>query len=162
MTKLSGTLPWTRSCFVCGQDNPHGLQLKSKILDGAVVLEHTARQEDVGYSHLVHGGISMTLMDEVMTWAAIVAMGKMCVSAEINSRFRRPVEVGMRLKVVGRVEKSTPRLCLTVAEVFDPSGHVLTSATGKYLPMRGEGVHLSEKDFVNDPAVIRLSDIHRE
>ena len=73
MTIPTGTLPWTKSCFVCGQENPHGLHLKCRVDDGQVILEYTTQERDLGWRSIVHGGIVMTLMDEVMTWAAILA-----------------------------------------------------------------------------------------
>ena len=68
----TGTLPWTKTCFVCGEDNPNGLRLRSRVEGDRIVLSHVTRDSDLGYRHLVHGGISMTLLDEVMTSFAIL------------------------------------------------------------------------------------------
>ena len=96
---LSGTLPWTKSCFVCGESNPRGLQLKSRLVDGKVMLDYVTRETDLGWKHAVHGGVVMTLLDEVMTWAAMIASGNPCVAAEVSVRLVAPAECGAALRV---------------------------------------------------------------
>jgi len=149
-----GTLPWTRSCFVCGESNPRGLQLKSRLEDGMVVLEYTARETDVGWQHIVHGGLTMTLMDEVMTWASMIAAGRACVAAEITSRLKQPVQVGTPLRVEGKSVARRSRLIIAEATVLGLDGQVLASAEGKYLPMPEGDARLCGEDFVTDTETI--------
>jgi uncharacterized protein (TIGR00369 family) len=151
---LTGNLPWTRSCFVCGQDNPHGLRLRSRIENGRVILHYTPREADLGYKHIVHGGIAMTLLDEVMTWAAIAASRRVCVAAELSVRLKKPIQVGQSLRVEGWVTRQTSRLILTEGLITDSDGTELLAASGKYMPMPGDQVRLTEKDFVSSPDVI--------
>lgn len=147
-SELSGTLPWTRSCFVCGQENPHGLHLRSRIENGRVILDYTPREADLGYKLIVHGGIAITLLDEVMTWAAIVASGRVCVAAELTTRLKKPIRVGQKLRVEGRVTRETSRLILTEGVIVDSDGQPLLTAQGKYMPMPKDQVELTAKDFV--------------
>ena len=148
---LSGTLPWTRSCFVCGEDNPHGLHLRSRIEIGRVILDYTPREADLGYKHIVHGGIAVTLLDEVMTWAAIVAARRVCVAAELVTRLRKPVQVGQTLRVEGWVARETSRLILTEGRILNAEGQALLTAEGKYMPMPKDQIELTQKDFVISP-----------
>jgi uncharacterized protein (TIGR00369 family) len=157
----SGLLPWTRSCFVCGQDNPHGLRLRARAEGGRVVIEHTARDADRGWRHIVHGGITMTLLDEAMTWAAILRARRACVAAEMTTRLRRPIEVGQRLRVEAEVVEAGPRLLLTSGKITDPAGVVLAAATGKYVPMPEGQVQLCDKDFVSAPDTLRPEELFR-
>ena len=156
---FSGTLPWTRSCFVCGQDNPHGLHLRSRIGKDRVTLHYSPREADLGYKHIVHGGIAMTLLDEVMTWAAIAATGLVCVAAEITTRLQKPIQVGQELRVSGWVTRATSRLITTEGEITDDAGEVFGRTSGKYVPMPKDHVHLTEKDFVISPESIHPREI---
>src|SRR5436309_2881661 len=66
------TLPHTHSCFVCGESNVVGLNLRFET-DGKVVHgRFTPRAEHVGFRDVVHGGIISTLLDEIMVWACVV------------------------------------------------------------------------------------------
>ena len=158
-TKLQGVLPWTRSCFVCGQDNPHGLHLRSRIEDGRVILDYTSREADLGYKHIVHGGIAITLLDEVMTWASIVAARRVCVAAELTTRLKKPIRVGQPLRVEGWVTRQTSRLILTEGAILDSGGQVLLTAEGKYMPMPKDQIELTQKDFVISPESISPNEI---
>lgn len=152
-----GILPWTRSCFVCGEANSLGLRLKSRLEKGRVVLDYTARQADLGYSRIVHGGIVMTLLDEVMTWAAIIGAGRMCVMAEMNSRLLNPVEVGQALRFEGWVTRASSRLLLTEGQVTAAaSGNKMAGSSGKYLPMPEETIKLCAEDFVASPEALQI------
>ena len=151
---LSGVLPWTRSCFVCGIDNPSGLHLRSRVESGRVVLDYTTRETDLGYRHIVHGGIGMTLLDEVMTWAAIVSCRRACVAAEMSTRLRKPMVVGQALRVEGWVTAARARLILTEARITDAAGTELMTATGKYMPMPADQAFLCSKDFVPDAGTL--------
>ena len=154
-----GTLPWTKSCFVCGEANPHGLHLRSRIEGDRVVLDYTTREADLGYKHIVHGGIAITLLDEVMTWAAIVAMKKVCVAVELTTRLKQPIGLGDSIRVEGRVTRMNARLCVTEGVILSPDGKILFNSTGKYMPMPVDQIQLTEKDFVDSPGAIRPAEI---
>ena len=159
MNRKDGLLPWTKSCFVCGESNDRGLRLRSRLTNGRVILEYTTQKEDVGYKHIVHGGIAATLLDEVMTWAAIVASSKICVAAEMTTRLRKPLEVGVAVQAEAEVKKVTSRLILTEASIIDADQTVYITASGKYMPMPRESVELTEKDFVFHPDCLQWDDI---
>ncbi len=145
----SQPLPRTRSCFVCGIDNPHGLHARSRLEGDAVVLDHAARPEDGGYAGRVHGGLLMTLLDEVMAWAAIGAAGKACVAAELTARLLAPVEAGAVLRVEGRVRENRRRIIETTGIVRRADGRVAARATGRYVPMPDGQAALCAEDFVD-------------
>ncbi len=151
-----GTLPWTKTCFVCGEDNPHGLKGHSCVEGDRVVLVHLTRAADLGYRHLVHGGISMTVLDEVMTWAAILTLRRACVAAELTVRLQQPIQVGQAIRVEGWISKGRTRLVETEGRIVDEKQKVLATAFGKYVPMSGEGLSLCLKDFVKSPGAIQL------
>ena len=151
-----GTLPWTKTCFVCGEDNPHGLRGRSCVEGDRIVLTHKTRAADLGYRHLVHGGIAMTLLDEVMTWGAILTFKRACVAAELTVRLRQPILEGQSIRVEGWIARAKSRLVETEGQIVDARQVVLATAVGKYVPMPGDGMHLCLKDFVESPGAIQL------
>ncbi|MFC1497893.1 PaaI family thioesterase [Verrucomicrobiota bacterium] len=154
MKAKSGILPWTKSCFVCGEENPHGLRLKSKLENNIVILEYTTGKRDLGWRHLVHGGIAMTLLDEVMTWAAIVATGHPCVAAELTIRLKKPIETGLRIRAESKTPDPDPKLLKTKGVLLNEKKEILASAEGKYMRMPQEKVSLCSEDFITGPDTI--------
>ena len=159
MKTHSGILPWTKSCFVCGENNPHGLRLRSRLESGRIILEHEIREADVGYNRILHGGIAATLLDEVMTCAAIVASRKIFVAAEISIRLLGPIFVGEKIRVEGWVTKTGSRLCLTEGAIKNQEDKVLITAAGKFMRMRAAQVKHAQEDFVISPDAIHPKEI---
>lgn len=152
----SGTLPWTKSCFVCGENNPGGLHLRSRVDQDRIVIDYTTREQDLGYRHIVHGGISMTLLDEVMTWAAILTLRRACVAAELTVRLKRPVVAFQSIRVEGWIFEAKSKLVIAEGQVIDDRRQVLATASGKYVAMPAAGVPLCVKDFVESPDSLSL------
>ena len=144
------TLPWTKACFVCGQDNPHGLRLRCRLEGSLAVLEHTTREADLGWKTFVH---------EVMAWAAMVAAKRPCVTAEMTARLRRPVTVGMRLRVEGEVAEAGSRILTTAGRIIDEGGRELASATGKFIPMSPEQAGPWMRDLIAGPDTLRPEEL---
>jgi len=156
---VDGPLPWTRACFVCGEENPRGFQLKMRVEAGRVVADYVTRDSDRGYSEIVHGGLMMTLLDEVMAWAAIVRAGRVCVAAEVTTRLKQPIGIGRTLRIEGEITNARPRLLLAESRILGDDGELLLSGSGKYVPLEGAEAERFMEDFVSggdaiDPATL--------
>jgi uncharacterized protein (TIGR00369 family) len=153
-----GILPWTRSCLVCGQDNPRGFRLRSRLERGIVVLDYTCTEQDVGYLHAVHGGAVMTLLDEVMTWAAILTARRMAVLAEMTSRYRQSIPAGTAIRAEAWPERDGRRLVIAAGRIVSADRvTVFAEATGKYMPAALDAVSLQHSDFVESPEALDLA-----
>jgi uncharacterized protein (TIGR00369 family) len=152
-------LPYTHQCFVCGVNNPHGLQLKFHAEDGEIRARFQPKVQHEGYRGVVHGGIVASALDEVMFWAAAYAARRFYVSVEIGVRYLRKVEVGREYLLVGRVTRDQRRVCFTEAELRESGGDVCASATGKFFPMRAGDVPLSHEDFYPDPQAFSSAEL---
>jgi acyl-coenzyme A thioesterase PaaI-like protein len=126
---------------------------------GKIVLDHTTREADLGWKHIVHGGITMALLHEVMTWAAIVRIRGACVAAEMTARLKKPIAAGQRIRVEGEVTGGKGRLILAAGRVLSETGEELARATGKYAPMPEGRVRLSKDDFVSGPDGFRPEEL---
>ena len=130
------TLPHTKSCFVCGEANPLGLQLRFET-DGRIVrAQFTPRIEHNGFKQTVHGGILATLLDEIMVWACAVQTKRFAYCAELTVRFQNPARPGETLTAVGElIGNRRNKLFEAKGELRQPQGRIVASATGKYLPV---------------------------
>ena len=122
--------PNSRHCFVCGLQNPFGLQLRfNMIAPGEVEARYTVPERYQGYPGMVHGGIVAAMLDEV---AGRVHMGgdppRFMFTARMEIRYRQNVPVGQPLRVVGRALKSKGRMATAAGAIYDQDGALLAEA----------------------------------
>jgi uncharacterized protein (TIGR00369 family) len=148
-------LPHTRGCFVCGEANKHGLNLRLKTNGQTVQMRFVPKPEHVGFHNTLHGGITATVLDEIMVWAVGVNTKRLAYCAEMNVRYLRPAHPGEELTVVGElVENRRDRIFEAKGELRNAAGEVLATSTGKYLPIKGAELNAMTKDFVGDTSEI--------
>lgn len=129
MTKLQDN----RSCYVCGKDNPAGLQAsftvhaEQRLLRGTF----TPRPGHEGWQGIVHGGVIAALLDEAMVKLA-TSLGTPAMTAEITVKFRNPAAADKELLIAARITRDTSRL--VEAEAAVSQGQTLIGeASGKLL-----------------------------
>jgi len=146
------TLPHTHSCFVCGESNPAGLNLRFET-DGRVVrARFMPRAEHVGFQQVIHGGIISTLLDEIMVWACAVGTKQFAFCAELNVRFVKPARPGEETFASAElVANRRNKIFEAKGELRNAGGELLAAATGKYLPMKDGEASAMAADFVGDP-----------
>ena len=120
----------TAHCFVCGPENPLGLRLTFRP-DGpfAAVATCIAQPEHAGWSGILHGGITVSLMDEAFGWCLLFE-GITAVTASLNTRLHKPIPIGTPLYVRAAVTRDRRRLFDAHAEVrhTDLTGPLLAEA----------------------------------
>ena len=144
-------LPYTHSCFVCGDANPVGLQLRFET-DGRIVqTRFVPRAEHIGFKGVVHGGLIATVLDEIMVWACAVPTRKFAYCAELTVRYLRPLAPGVEVVVISElVANRKNRLYEAKAAVRTVANVTLAEATGKYLPINSIAISEMARDFVGD------------
>ena len=145
-------LPHTRSCFVCGESNSIGLNLRFET-DGHVVRSRfVPSAEHIGFKKVVHGGLVATVLDEIMVWACAVETRQFAVCAELNVRFLSPARPAEPVLATAElVANRRNRIFEAKAELQDATGRTLATATGKYLPLKEADAAEMAGDFVGDP-----------
>jgi len=138
----------SRMCLVCGVENPWGLRGRFYVLEAteagaagqAGVREllgvFSLREEHQSYPGRLHGGIATAILDETIGRAITIANpGVWGVTAELTTRFRKPLPVGGELRCVGRITRDTRRLFEGSGEILLGDGTVAAEANGRYLKM---------------------------
>ena len=145
-------LPHTHSCFVCGESNPHGLKMRFHAEGRVVTAKFRPCKEHVGFKGVVHGGLTATVLDEIMVWACVVAVRKFAFCAELKVRYLRPLAPGEEVIVTSELEADHKgRILEAKAEMRDAAGKILVQATGKYMPLKESNSLEMARDFVGDP-----------
>ena len=89
----------TKHCFGCGRDNPIGLKLDMKLDGDRCVAYFTPKAEHESYGDRMHGGLTSTLLDEVMGDYVFRKAGKPAYTARLEIRFRSAIRIGETVKV---------------------------------------------------------------
>ncbi|HDH50341.1 MAG TPA: PaaI family thioesterase [Nitrospirae bacterium] len=119
-------------CFVCGQKNPIGLKLDFDFNGKTIKTEFVSRKEHQGYLNIVHGGIIMTLLDEAMVKLAI-AMDIPAVTARMDIRLRKALDVGKKITVEAEITDETRRTLDAYAKAVTADNEIIADAKGKLI-----------------------------
>jgi len=114
-------------CFACGKDNPVGLKLSFDFDDQDYVTSLAIKPEHQGWAGIAHGGLIATALDETMArllWEKDIN----AITARLQVRYHRPVRIGDRLELRGRITRLRPPLVETEA-VATSDGVVVAEAT---------------------------------
>jgi uncharacterized protein (TIGR00369 family) len=115
-------------CFVCGRQNPIGLQLEfyEDHESNEIKAEVTVPDVYQGYPGIVHGGIISAILDEVSGRAMMIEGGEDALFAtlRLTIRFRRPTPTETPLTAVGWVEQASRVGTRAAAEIRLPDGTV--------------------------------------
>jgi uncharacterized protein (TIGR00369 family) len=115
-------------CFACGQKNPIGLKLNFSWDGKEARTEFTPTEFHQGWAGVVHGGIITCLLDEAMSYAALFN-GVNSLTARMQTRFRRPLEIGKPLIITASVTKKTRKLVEAKAEMSLRDGTPVAEST---------------------------------
>ncbi len=139
-------------CFGCGRLNPWGLKLSFyESQDGSGLwTPWTQVREHEGYDGIAHGGIITTVLDEVMAWTAY---GRQiwAVTGRISVSFRRPVEIGVPTRAIGRMVANRGRMVELAGELRRESdGAILAEATGTFVRVPEAQAKNWQRRYVGD------------
>jgi len=90
-------------CFGCSPVNPSGLQMnffadRETVFSNLTIPEHLC-----GWSNIAHGGVLTTILDEIMSWAALHFIKRITMTKSMNIEFIKPVYIRNPLKAEGKV-----------------------------------------------------------
>jgi uncharacterized protein (TIGR00369 family) len=136
----------SRGCFVCGTDNPGGLNLAPQKEGDKVTLRFTPSKPHLGFSKAVHGGITASLLDEVIGVACGQKSDGKCATVELTVRYKRPLLEGVEVFAEGWCSGADGKIMLGEGRVTDGKGNVLATGTGRFLPLQAEQI----QRFVGD------------
>jgi len=89
--------PYYKKCFICGSDNEIGLQLEILSGDDSALCEWTALEKYAGIEGVLHGGIMISICDDMMAHA-LYKRGVDMMTAHMEMDFKAPVHTGDKLK----------------------------------------------------------------
>lgn len=149
------------NCFVCERRNDDGLRIPffHDTELGLVVAEFELGDAFSGAPTLVHGGVTLAILDEAMAWACIALGRQWAVTTDTSTRFHRAVRVGGRYRVEAEVVDHVDTTMRTAARVLDRRDVVRAEATATFTTLgEAQAVRLAggaelvghHREYVND------------
>jgi uncharacterized protein (TIGR00369 family) len=138
-------------CYVCGPDNPQGLQVpfQPNGPNGSVA-HYRARPEHVGWNGILHGGVTFALMDEALGWA-LFYQDHPAVTARAETKFHKPVPVGADVVVKAWVVRKRRRFFEAHAEIRmeDAKNTLLAETNATMCQIESEDAKLRQEEQEN-------------
>ena len=119
-------------CFVCGEDNPAGLKLKFHWEGDSYYTDFYTEQHFQGYNGILHGGITSTIMDEVMG-KHLTTRGLGILTASMEIRYRKRIPTGVTVRFEARQKEQKRNIYIMEASAILPGGEVAALATAKFI-----------------------------
>ena len=125
----------SKSCIICGLDNPAGLKAAFYELEGEEMLcVFTMREIHQSYPDRTHGGMSAAVLDETMGRAVNIAEPDTWgVTVNMSLTYRKPVPMNVELHALGRITKNTHRIFEATGEILLPDGSVAVEGSARYV-----------------------------
>ena len=148
---MSKTLPEHGYCFVCGNENPHGIGItwqaafkqeapddKGHFPPGNVLVfsEFQFTRYQQGPPGHAHGGASAAVIDEAMG-ASVWQSSYRALLAHYELDYKLPVPLNTPVRVEAWVEKVDGRKVYTRGRLLLANGEVAVSGSGLYLHIPG-------------------------
>ncbi len=130
---MDATVERDGQCFCCGADNDKGLHLIITYPEkGSAETSLEVPSYFSGWKKMTHGGFLATILDEIMAHAC-VGISQRAVTAEMTVRFQKIVEIGSRIRAVGKVHEARGRVLNTRGWFYDEEGTVAAEATARFI-----------------------------
>lgn len=120
-------------CFGCGRDNPMGLHLHFRTDENGCYTSFVPQPVHQSYDGRMHGGLISTLLDETMGNYPYMHEHKVAYTARLEVRFRQPVRIGERIRVITKVKRRKGQLLEMTGQVVREDGTVAAEADGKLM-----------------------------
>ncbi len=124
-------LPSFPNCFACGKENPRGIKLAIFEEDGIIQAEFKSTADLAGFPGIIHGGISCTLLDEIMWYASFAHSKKTVVTGEITVRLSKPLMSQGTYTISAEVIEKRKKYIL-VQGIIKEGREIYCRASGKY------------------------------
>jgi|SRR5271165_5646382 len=139
------TYPQTKNfCFVCGQDNPHGMRLKFTQEGKRFVCKFRLSKRYTGPPGHCHGGIIATVLDDAMSKLNKLRQ-VIAVTSKMTVEYLKPVPLHKPLRVESHELSKRGRRLTHTAEISDATGKILARSKGVFIIIDPDRIFASKR-----------------
>ncbi|HHX97190.1 MAG TPA: PaaI family thioesterase [Clostridia bacterium] len=118
--------------FACGKQNPRGLGLSFSLENERVITIFIPPEIYQGYPGILHGGITSTIFDEVMSQCLFVNH-KMGFTARLEVRFRAHIPILKPVRFEAWIEQEKGRLVDLKSKAILETGKLAAEAKARFM-----------------------------
>jgi uncharacterized protein (TIGR00369 family) len=86
-----------------------------------------------GWNNVAHGGVVSTILDEIMSWAALYLLKQITLTQSMTVEFIKPVTSLTELEAEGRfIEMKGRRDAQMEGIIYNPAGEICATSTGNF------------------------------
>lgn len=150
-------LGYQTNCFVCEPTNDAGLRIPffHDTEASLVTAEFTLGTAFSGAPSMLHGGVTLAVLDEAMAWACIAIGRQWAVTSETSTRFHRAIHVDKPHVVEAEIAEQSDSEIVAVGRVLDVRGVVRAESRATFTAL-GE-VEIKRALGVSDDAELDAS-----
>ncbi len=136
-------------CFACGRDNPGGLKLSFHREGDRYCTDFFTAERFQGYSGILHGGVTSTIMDEVMA-RHLTTRGLGILTASMEIRYRKQIPTGINVRFEAWQKEQKRSIYVMAAKATLPGGEVAAVATAKFMRAGDININARESDPIEN------------
>lgn len=125
-------------CFGCSPTHPNGFHLRFAREGEVISTRFVPGPEHQGPPGVMHGGLVMTLADELAAWTIIGLRERFGFTATVEGRLALPVRIGVEVIGRGRIAKDGHRV-LQIATTLEQSGAVVFEGSFRFVLLDERG-----------------------
>lgn len=125
-------------CFGCSPTHPTGFRLRFAREGDAVTTRFVPGAEHQGPPGVMHGGLVMTLADELAAWTIIGLRERFGFTASVEGRLAKPMRTGLEVLGRGRITRDGGRV-VQVATSLEQAGAVAFEGSFRFVLLDEQG-----------------------
>lgn len=149
--------PWLNTegyhCFGCCPTNPYGVKMRFYEDGEDVVCLWQPSAQYQSWENTLHGGIQSVLLDEVCGWVVAHKLRVSGVTAKMETRFRKQVEIHQEyIELRARLREQKRNIAIVDGEIRSAKGEILAECTCTYFTF--DAAHAPKQVPYNQTEVI--------
>ncbi|GBF49671.1 thioesterase superfamily [Leptospira ryugenii] len=145
-------------CFACGPIHPMGLHMVFYTDETFVFSRLEVPAHFAGWSDLVHGGLTATILDETLAWTAIYKKQSFILTKSLQVDYLRPLHVNQTIYSLGSIkEVLSDRELLMEAKIFNREMKLAAKAEGKIVLFSLE--EMKERKIIDESYLLDFQNV---
>ena len=129
---MEKTILHNESCFVCGKENPQGLNLNFKLINKKAIGIFHPNSNYQSYPNVLHGGIISSLLDGAMN-RILTFNDESARTGKLSVRFKKETNTKDPLFVIGKIVKINHLYAICSSEIRNRKKELVATGEATFI-----------------------------